>query len=112
MWLTLALKNWKYIAIIALVIGFYTTYKVMGAEIKSLNTEVSALREANHSNTETIKNLKTDITKTNSTCSKRLNSKDELIKEIQRIDRINTGENNESGSDPLIDEFIKLYSGN
>jgi predicted Holliday junction resolvase-like endonuclease len=120
-------NKWKYIviALLCFVIGATIAYKIQGFRIKRLEIEKKQLQmelascmEANKANQETITSLRQDIKKANQLCLKRLNIRQQMIKKIQQIDKIDkieTGgieEKNEkdTSDDALLDALNRMYS--
>lgn len=115
MWLTLLIKNWKYAVMAGLLIvmaGMYLTIKIQDIALDRKEQEISACKATYQSQKDAIGNLQKDIASANKSCSKRLNSKDALIKRLQEIDEINIGGSNVQGdsSDSLLHELNRLFN--
>lgn len=92
-----ALKNWKYLLIsaVSLFAGFTIAWKMqelkvvkLESELKSIKQELSQCREALESNLGTIENLKKEIWQAEALCKKRLKTKEETLRALQRIDEL------------------------
>lgn len=112
MWLSLLIKNWKYAVMGVLLItiaSLYLVIKIQGIRLDRKDIELSVYKATYASQREAITNLQKDIESANKTCAKRLNSKDALIRELQRIDSI--GENPVEGDSPdmLLNELNGMF---
>lgn len=125
--LSFGLRNWKYILIVLALMsaGFYAAWQIQGIRVEKLKVEVSRLQadvaacqNANATNQETIKNLKSEVEGVNKLCSSRLKAKDNLIGRFRYIDGLKTkaveiksDEKNVSAAvdDPVLHELNRLF---
>lgn len=111
MWLLL-IKNWKYAimgGLLVVIAGLYLTIKLQGISFDKKDMELSVYRATYEYQKDAIKNLQKDIESANKTCSKRLASKDALIRELQRIDSIGENPVEGSSSDILLNELNSMF---
>lgn len=111
------LKNWKYIvfSMIFLAVGFAIAWRIQGVRIDRLQTKINQQQielaqcvDANRINQQTITVLQNETKKANQVCLSRIRIKEQTIKKIQKIEKMET-KNEDSGSDPLLDALNGMY---
>lgn len=113
-----ALKNWKYLLFSALAFaaGMAIAWKAqdikvsrLHSQLDTLKAELKACNEAMQSNLRTIENLKNEIKKTSALCKKRIQTKEAIIRNIQKIDELETKNEKDSADDALLDALNRMF---
>ena len=101
--------------------GFYGGCAIQGSKVEKLQADVNNLevdlkscQEINKSNQVVVTSLQDDVKKANKSCTTRINEKNNLIKELMKIDTLQpTGGGNENigdiGIDPILDRLNQLF---
>jgi len=97
--------------IIAMLIG---TIYIYGAKIDKLELSLAICHDANETSTSTIEKMKSNIDNIAASCEKTLRSKEETIRKLAHIDKMEvpnekTSSNN---SDPILIELNSMFNNN
>lgn len=115
--LTILKYTWPYLTAFAIGIGIggYITHKIdlmplnaTKQRLEATQSQLGQYQEANTKLDSTVRELRKELTSLNSVCSKRLKTKDEVIKKIQEIERI-PDEAINSDNDPILRDLNRMY---
>lgn len=99
-------------AIAVAIITLFFTMKHYKSKADILNAQLSECQTANIKCKEAVDMLGKDVTRGNSLCEKRLNSKDAVIVQLRKINSLKEGASNESinsGGNALLDSLGSMY---
>ena len=105
------LKFAPYLIIVMLVGTIY----IYGAKVDKLQVSLTVCHDANETNTSTIDKMKSNIDDIAASCERTLRSKEETIRKLARIDRLEAKDENnnvQDNSDPILIELNSMFNNN
>lgn len=102
-------KLYLYGAVVLAFVSLLGYNWYLRVEVKSLKTDYKLCNEANKTNNETILSLRKEIKNSNSLCEERLKSKENIIKKLKEIDKLDSKHLNKNDKNLILKKLNEMY---